>query len=63
MRPSWSWAARAKYSRSWAPLRRWRTQIVAVRKIADSAGPLTARELEVLKLVASGLTNRKIGSR
>jgi DNA-binding NarL/FixJ family response regulator len=36
---------------------------LAERKSAGAAGPLTGRELEVLKLVASGVTNRTIAGK
>ena len=32
------------------------------KKAATDSGPLTTREVEVLKLVASGMTNREIAS-
>ncbi|WP_218566712.1 helix-turn-helix transcriptional regulator [Vallicoccus soli] len=46
-----------------ALLRRGRLAPVEAPAPAPAAGPLTAREAQVLALVAQGLTNRQVGSR
>jgi len=39
-----------------------RTDALLLKKAPETAGPLTSREMEVLRLVASGLTNRRIAA-
>jgi DNA-binding NarL/FixJ family response regulator len=37
-----------------------RTKAISVQRVAKNENPLTVREIEVLKLIASGKTNRAI---
>ena len=56
-------AARETFRRLGAALELSKVEALLAPDVRDSAKPLTDRELEVLKLVASGLTNRRIAQK
>lgn len=56
-------AARETFKRLGAVVELSRADILLPAGRRDGAGPLTGREIEVLRLVASGMTNRRIGGK
>jgi DNA-binding NarL/FixJ family response regulator len=56
-------AARETFERLGAVVELSRADILLPTERRKGAGPLTVREIEVLRLVASGMTNRKIGGK
>jgi DNA-binding CsgD family transcriptional regulator len=56
-------AARQRFKTLGAAADVSRVDLLLVKDMTKSAGPLSARELQVLKLVASGITNRAIADR
>jgi len=56
-------AARETFERLGAPVDLSRADALLVKSASHGAGPLTEREVQVLRLVASGMTNKRIAGK